>query len=259
MSKPISIISSVLGILFVLWLLASYLLVLVSAEMIYLPSNSKDLSYNIPVEVTQLLNSKNEKIEILTAAKDKRAENIILYLHGNVGRIPRLVEEMSQYGMVISPAYPGYSGSEGKPSTSGLYETVDLTMKWLVEQGITPAQITVIGHSMGGSTAIYAGSQYPDLKEVILVSTFYSMQAMCETKYSILCVLSGDVLNSSRMASNVKVKIRQFHHPKDQVVPYTQGKDLFNLIGSNDKQFYELNGDGPDYHNSFSIEELLKV
>jgi pimeloyl-ACP methyl ester carboxylesterase len=127
----------------------------------------------------------------------------------------------------------------------------------LVDQGITPAQITVIGHSMGGSTALYAASEYPDLKKLVLVGTFYSIQAMCETQFSILCVMTSGVLNSSNSAPLVQVKTRQFHNPNDQVVPYTQGKNLFNLIASKDKKFSDLSGSGPDFHNSFSVAEIL--
>jgi len=256
--KKITYFLVTLAILLILWLSAAYYLVTAKGDTIYVPESSKNLSYKVSTKTDFIKNKAGEKIEILTAQSQKPSSpEIFVYFHGNAGRSPRLIEEMSQFGTVISPAYPGFSGSEGKPSSDKIYETADLTMGWLVDQGITPAQITVIGHSMGGSTALYTAVQYPDLKKLILVGTFYSIQAMCETQFSILCVMTSNILNSSYYAPEVRVKVRQFHNPNDQTVPYNQGKSIFNLISSRDKKFTDLHGSGPDFHNSFSIAEIL--
>lgn len=256
--KKISYLLVTLAILIILWLSAAYYLVTAKGDSIYAPESSKNLSYKVPTKTDFVKNKAGEKIEILTASSLKpNSSEIYLYFHGNAGRIPRLIEEMSQFGTVISPAYPGFSNSEGKPSSDKIFETADLTMSWLVDQGITPAQITVIGHSMGGSAAIYTATEYPDLKKLILVGVYFSIQAMCETQFSILCVFTSSILNNSNYAPKVRVKVRQFHNPNDQTVPFTQGKNIFNLIPSKDKRFTELSGNGPDFHNSFSVAEIL--
>ena len=256
--KKITKLLIIIAVLLVLWLCAAYYLVAVKGDSIYVPELSKNLSYKVPIKTDYVKNKAGENIEILTTQSQKpNSAEIFLYFHGNGGRSPRLIEEMAKFGTVISPAYPGFSGSEGKPSSEKIYETADLTMAWLVDQGITPSQIIVIGHSMGGSAALYTASEYPDLKKMILVGAFYSIQAMCETQFSILCVMASNILNNSYYAPQIRVKVRQFHNPNDQTVPFSQGKNIFDLIPSKDKKFIELRGGGPDFHNNFSVAEIL--
>jgi pimeloyl-ACP methyl ester carboxylesterase len=152
-------------IILFLWLGGAFTLLVWKGDTIYLPQNSKNLTYKVPVDTSLVRNKFGENIEILTTSSNKSNQAIFLYLHGNVGRIPRIIEGLSEFGMVISPAYPGFSGSEGKPSTERLYDTVDTTFQWLISFGITPNQVTVIGHSMGGAVAVYAASEYPEISK----------------------------------------------------------------------------------------------
>jgi pimeloyl-ACP methyl ester carboxylesterase len=256
--KKLTLVLTTISILLVLWLSGAFILIVVKGDTIYQPDKGQAKEYKTPTQTEMVKNKFGENIEILTAQSQVASSEVFLYLHGNVGRIPRLIEEMSQFGLVVSPSYPGFGNSDGKPSTERLYDTVDTTMRWLVEKGITPNQVTVIGHSMGGAPAVYAGAEYPDLKKVILVSTFYSIQAMCEKDYYILCALSGGVLNSAAIAPEMTVKTRVFNSKNDKTVPYQQGKDLYNLIGSKDKKFTDLKDTNPDdYHSGFSVAEIL--
>lgn len=256
--KKLTIILTSVSILLVLWLSAAFTLIIVKGDSIYQPDKSQTKDYNVSIQTEMVANKFGEKIEILTAQSQIASSEVFLYLHGNVGRSPRLIEEMSQFGLVVSPTYPGFGNSEGKPNTERIYNTVDTVMFWLVEKGINPSQVTVIGHSMGGAAAAYAGAEYPDLKKVILVNTFYSIQAMCEKDYYILCALSGGVLNTATIAPKIMVKTRVFNSINDKTVPYQQGKDLFNLIGSKDKKFTDLKDvNTDDYHSGFSVAEIL--
>ena len=256
--KKLTFILVTTSVVLILWLSTAFILVIVKGDTIYQSSTSRNLTYKVPTNTEMVTNKFGEKIEILTAQSQTANREVLLYLHGNAGRIPKLVEEMSQFGLVVAPAYPGFSASEGRPTTERLYDTLDTTMKWLVGKGVTPSQITVVGHSMGGSVAVYAGTQYPDLKKVVLISTFYNIQSMCELQFKILCALSGGVLNTAKLAPEMTVKVRQFHSKNDKIVPYQQGKDLFNLIGSKDKKFTDLQDtNAGDYHGGFKIAEIL--
>ena len=244
--------------LLVLWLSLSFYLVTARVGDIFIPALSQNLSYKVETTTDTRLNKFGEKIEIRTAQSQIPSTEIFLYLHGNAGPMPSTVEGLSQFGTVISPAYPGFAGSSGIPTPDRLYDSVDVAMKYLLELGFDQSQITVVGHSLGGSAALYAGISYPKLKKIILVSTYYSIQSMCQINYYIFCILTGDVLNNSKLAPAMKVKVRQFHHPKDQTVPFKQGRDLFNLIGASDKKFTDLQTvkDG-DYHNGFTLAKIL--
>ncbi len=250
--KIIKIILIVLFVLVTLWLGASYYLFKQADTSVHVPQLSKNYDYGVNFTRNFVQNSAGQKIEILTIS-NQNTDQIIVYFHGNWGRLAYVLQRASAFGTIVSPAYPGYSQSEGSPNSDNVYETVDLTMKYLLDKGYKQEQIVVIGHSLGGSPAVYAATKYPHLKKVVVVNTFYSVQAMCQKDYSILCIFTGDYLNTSKLAPDTVAKIRHFHTPNDELIPFAQGKALFAKFGSKDKKFFEIGGT----HGEFPVEEVL--
>lgn len=239
------------------WLAMSYALFLISGKIIYKTSLSRDESYGFKFEQAFVKNQSGDDIELLWVpgpAVKGEGTKTFLYLHGNAGRLPHIIEGLSGYGSVLSPAYPGYSRSGGTPGTANINETVDLSMKYLRNMGIRDEDVVIIGHSLGGSPAVYAAAHYPNVDRVVLVNTFLSVEEMCWDLYHILCIFSGDIHNTAEMAPMARAAIRQFHNPNDAVVPFSQGEQLFGLLGSRDKKFHELSGT----HADFPVEEILK-
>lgn len=246
------------------WLGGSIYLRLAASDIIYQTSQSKNedhkakaLSGGLVFGRAYAPNSKGEKIEILVVRnyQNYKSDEVILYLHGSYGRLANILENAGRVATVFSPAYPGYSRSEGKPSEKNIYETADVAMEYLIYRcKYKPSQITVLGHSLGASAALHAAIRYPDLKKVVLINAFYSMQAMCQIRYSIFCVFTGDIFNLAEMAPLARAKIRQFHVLQDTYVPFEQGRKLFEKIGSQDKEFKAVNGT----HDNFDVAEALK-
>ncbi len=248
--------SSVLVVLLLLWLGVAAYIVNQAPKLTFDTAKSKNIDYGVDYTTVFRNNSKGEKIEIITVPQKPNVSNqkIVLYLHGNVGRLPYIMKDATDYGIVVSPAYPGYSGSEGIPTSENVYETLDITMKYLFDLGFYEDQITVLGHSMGASPAVYAAQKYPKLNKVIAVNTFYSMQKMCETKYSIFCVLGGNFLNTAKIAPEAKARINFFCNPNDNYVPTKQCRDLYEKIGSKDKKLFDISGT----HETFPVEEAFR-
>ncbi len=197
-------------------------------------------------------NKSGNKIDIVTLPK-KNSNEVILYLHSSYGRLTNILTVARRFATVVSPAFPGYAESEGKPSTRRIYETVDRTMEYLHDKGYRDDQIVVLGHSMGGAAAVYAAVRYPNLKKVVLVNTFYSIQKLCnEVRYG-FCLFTYDILNSGLIAPFAKAKIRQFHTKSDKVVPFEHGQKLFEKLGSTDKKFFEHSGT----HRFFNVTNVL--
>ena len=239
--SKLKIILGVPVILIILWLLAS----------LYLTSQSTALIFNNTVSWAPVPNF-GYKLEFLRDSKDRaisvwtfdnpNSNKVILYLHGNSGRINDFFVDLKKYGTVVSPAYPGYHESEGIPDTEGVYEAALLAYDNLVKnKGISPKNIIIMGHSMGGSPAVYVASQRPEAKKLMLINTFSSIKSMCERQYSILCGFTGDILNTSSYATKVTIPVRQFVYKGDLSVPPAEGKKLFqNFTASNDKIIVEL-------------------
>lgn len=254
--KLLIIIASVLTLLVLIWVGGCLYIVNAAPKLTFDTAKSKNNDYGITKGYGQtfIKNSVGEKVEVLIIPKPE-STNITVYFHGNIGRLGKIMREAGEVSTVISPAYPGYSESEGTATADKVYETVDLTMKYLFDQKYTQNQITVLGHSLGGSSAVYAATKYPNLKKVVLVNTFYSVQAMCEKQYSILCAFSGEFMNTAKIARDAKAKIVHFHNEKDEFIPHEQGVRLHKILGGGNKDKPLLNISGS--HREFPVKDAL--
>jgi esterase/lipase len=183
-------------------------------------------------------------------------DKVVLYLHGNAGRLPQFFPDLKLYGSVLSPAYPGYHESEGDPSPENALETTILAYDYLVNVKKVPEdKILIFGHSLGGSTATYLASQKPKAKKLIVVNTFSSVQSMCYNQYTIFCVFAGNTLNSAEYAKKVTIPVRQFVYKKDLTVPPEEGRKLFTYFKSEDKKLIEMD----EYtHSDFNVKKVLQ-
>jgi predicted esterase len=250
-SKIIQAIFSIILLLFVVWIGSAFLLSRTIERLYFNPEPSKNQDYNFQYLTDFIRNKEGKRIEILYNLDNDK--DIVLYLHGNTGRNSSVIEEILKNYNFVSPAYTGFSNSEGEVSANSIYEVVDLTIEWLKNQGIASNKIIVLGHSVGGSAALYASTKYSDLKNVILVNTFYSLQSECSRQFYLLCIFTQEILPSNVLGSDVKTQIRQFHTINDEKIPYSEGKKLFERIISPDKAFFDLTGN----HDNFSVDEVL--
>jgi len=251
-SKAFKIAIIILLSLSFLWVTASYYLYTQAVKIVYEPQYSKDLVYKVETTTEFTNNSAGEKLDLLFTKKAD-SDKYFLYLSGNVGRLPYIVEGLSEYQNLLSVAYPGYSLSQGAPNTDKVNEAAEIALKYLNDKGITNDKITVFGHSLGGSPSLYLASKHADLNKVIIVNTFYSMQKMCEIEYSILCVFASSIHPSNTYAKQAKAPIIHYHNPKDEKIPFAQGQELNKIIASQNS-FYEISGT----HGEFPVDEALR-
>jgi hypothetical protein len=172
------------------------------------------------------------------------SDNVILYLHGNAGRLEHFYDDLTVMGSVYSPAYPGYSESEGSPTMENVYETAMVSYNYLVNvKKIPENRIVIFGHSLGGSVATYLASKKEKAKRLVLVNTFSSIQSMCFRTANVLCGLTGGTFNSAENAKNVKTPVTQFAYKGDTTIPFAEGEKLFTYfkgVDEKDKKFVEL-------------------
>lgn len=243
---------SVITLLLVVWLGASYYLYTQASVIIYEYQRSKDVKFDIPSLEKQKLRLNTGEEITLQIVPNKTTNKYILYLHGTWGPLPLIANDLSKYANVAFVSYPGYEGSSGKSSTDLVNQSADKALNFLQNKGITNKQITVFGHSLGGSPALYLASKYADLNQVIIVNTFFSMQKMCELQYSALCVFAGDIHPSYKYARSAKSNVLHFHSPNDQDIPYKQGELLDKEINSKHK-FTQISGS----HGEPSVDEIM--
>ncbi len=253
MNKSVKRVLITLAVLTALWLGACYALLIISPKIINKTGQSKNVVFHLQPVQEFRTNKGGDSIDIDWIPNDT-AKITYIYLHGNIGRLTKVIDDLHPYGNICSPAYPGYSKSTGHPTTENTFETVDIVIKFLKEKNIDLKNVVVIGHSLGGAPAMYAAVHYPELKKVITVNTFYSMTKMCEDQYKILCIFSSSILNTASLAPDAKAPVLICHSEADNYIPFAQGEMLFKIVGSPQKEFRKINGT----HGEFNMNEILK-
>ncbi len=112
-----------------------------------------------------------------------RNRAVVIFLHGHGSNREQLTLDASLlvregYGALLFDAR-NCGQSEGTITTFGLLEVNDVrgAMTFLQPQPeVDPERIGVLGHSMGGATAIMAAAQIPGLRAVVSESTYASLE-----------------------------------------------------------------------------------
>ncbi|CAN5380445.1 alpha/beta hydrolase [soil metagenome] len=182
----------------------------------------------------------------------KPEDGATLYLHGNAGNLShrggvaeRWQREMNQAVLMID--YAGFGKSGGAPSEAGCVAAADAAYDWVVhERGVSPHQIMLYGGSLGGAIAVDLASRH-DHRVLILVNTFASIPDMASYLFP-YAPAGYFVRNKFDSMSKIPLCSRpifQVHRTGDGVVPFEQGKRLFDHAIAR-KLFITVQGDAHD-------------
>jgi len=163
---------------------------------------------------------------------------VLLYLHGNGGNIGTNLEHavrMRNLGAsVLIIDYRGYGRSTGRfPSESRVYEDAETAWQYLVrERNISPRDIMIYGHSLGGAIAIELASHHAEAAGLIAESTFTSIIDMARNEHA-YSWLPVDLLVRQKFASIAKVPLIKMpilfiHGTGDEIAPYRMSELLYN-------------------------------
>lgn len=162
----------------------------------------------------------------------------LLYLHGNGENISANLEKAQvfhQLGFsVLLIDYRGYGRSEGNfPSEAKVYQDVQVAGDYLLKhRGISPQDIFIYGHSLGGAIAIDLAVQNSEFAGLIVEGTFTSMRDMAKYrgKYDFLPLnlLLTQRFDSINKVTKLKIPLLLIHGTSDQAVPAAMSEALFN-------------------------------
>jgi fermentation-respiration switch protein FrsA (DUF1100 family) len=170
----------------------------------------------------------------------------ILLSHGNGGNISHRIEKiliLNALGIdVMIFDYRGYGMSEGSPSEKGLYKDIEAVYTYLVkEKKVSPDSIIGYGESLGGAVVIDLSSRH-EMGGIIIEDTFTSVRDMARKYFpfipSFLLKSSFDSLSG---ISSVRTPKLFFHSITDEIVPFEQGRRLYESA-SEPKWFVQLRG-----------------
>ena len=173
-----------------------------------------------------------------------------LWMHGNAGNISHRLDNISLIhdrlgvNMLIFD-YRGYGQSEGRPSEQGTYRDAEAALAYLRDlPGVNQERIVLFGRSLGAAVAVELAIR-ETVAGLILESAFTSVPAMAKAAYPFLPV--GPLLrtryDSLARIGRVSPPLLVLHSPEDEIVPYKQGRELYEAAPE-PKAFHTIAGGG---------------
>lgn len=204
------------------------------------------------------IGSTNDKIAavVLGPIHGKAA---IIYCHGNaedatsVGK--RFAEFVSEGYTVASVDYPGYGLSSGSPNESGCYKVVHRLYDWLqLERGFAAHEIFVVGYSIGTGVAVELASS-KKVAGLWLEAPFLSAPRIV-TRIRLLVV---DPFPSHSRINRINCPVVVVHGEDDRVIPFSQGKSLYERAQEPKSLIPIPGGDHTDFADVYGMVDYLDM
>jgi uncharacterized protein len=153
------------------------------------------------------------------------------------------------YGFLVAE-YRGYSGLPGKPTEAGLYADGRAAINALVAKGVKSENIILFGHSLGTGVAVQMAEEF-HVGGVVLLAPYTSIAEMAQVAYPYLPAkfLARDRFESEKKIRNIHAPVLIVNGTEDQVIPPSQGKQLYDLANV-PKEFHSIPGRG--HNDAFS-------
>jgi fermentation-respiration switch protein FrsA (DUF1100 family) len=171
-------------------------------------------------------------------ARAARPKGTVVFSHGNAGSLGHhlgFVMWLAEAGyQVFMYDYRGFGKSSGRLDRDGMVQDVKAAFRYVsTRKDVQGGKLISYGHSLGGakSVAALADTRPDGLKAIVIDGAFSSYQAMAKLVAGDLGLeLISDEGSPKDVISKItKTPLLVVHGRKDQIVPFSQGKELFDL------------------------------
>jgi hypothetical protein len=197
---------------------------------------------------------------------DKSAPTL-LFFHGNgeiVSDYDDLAPIYNQIGINFIPVdYRGYGRSSGSPSVSSMmqdcHDIFKFIIKWRKDNGLTGPFI-VMGRSLGSASALELASGYPDSIDGLIIESGFAHALPLLRLLGINTERLG--LNEDGFSNNEKIKNFKrptliIHSEFDQIIPFSDGKALYESSPAADKTFVKIPNADHNTIFAYGIREYM--
>lgn len=199
-----------------------------------------------------------------------KQDPILLFFHGN-GEIASDYDDLApmytQMGinfMVFD--YRGYGKSTGTPTVSHmmadcrtLFEKV---MKTLRDQGF-PGRVIIMGRSLGSASALEIASDFPDRIDALIIESGFAyimpLLSLLGLYRSVPGINEEAGPENSEKIKSIRVPTLVIHAEYDHIIPFSDGKTLYDNSAAEDKILLEIKG--ADHNTIFysGLEDYMRA
>jgi len=193
---------------------------------------------------------------------NQNSKKVLLYLHGNGENIStNLTQAYPFYQLGLSLFlidYRSYGNSKGKfPTEKQVYEDAQKAWHYLtIEKQISPDQIIVFGHSLGGAIAIELATRHPEISALIIEGSFTSLIDMANYqgygKFFPIKLLINQKFNSLEKVKTLKMPILFTHGTADDIIPDQMSRKLYDQAQGKKELLLIPEG---NHHDIFKMDE----
>lgn len=189
---------------------------------------------------------------------------VVLVSHGNGGNISHrlsLYDLLHRLGAhVLAYDYRGFGQSEGTPSEHGTYLDAEAALAWLGTRGFTANQVVAHGESLGGGIASELARRHPNLRGLILRSTFTSTVELGAELFPWLPVrwIARYRYDTRGRLPSIRVPVLILHSHEDTLIPFRHAEANFAAANA-PKWLKEIRGDHNDQPDASPEEYAAAV
>ena len=208
-------------------------------NLLYHPSENNYQGDKIQFDYDEIFIEVDEEIKLkswIIENNFKKYKTLVIF-HGNAGDLSNRIYKLNElYKLdinILLISWRGFSGNKGSPTEQNLYKDAEAAIKWLNEKNINNNQIILYGESLGSGVAVELGKKN-NFSSIILESPFTSIENSAKIYYPYLPVrlLLKDRYDSISKIKMINTPILIMHGEKDDVVPISMGKELFEKANS---------------------------
>ena len=187
--------------------------------------------------------------------KAENPKGVLLYFHGNRGNLVRwgkISSYFTKYNLdVFVMDYRSYGKSKGKFNENSMYNDAQVCYDYLKER-YSENRISIYGRSLGCTFAVRTAVDN-NPKQLILEAPFYNLTDAVRYHYPLLPFkfLLKYKFNTNMYISKVGCKTTIFHGTKDDVVPFSSGKKLYDESNLSQTSFIRI--EEGTHHNLFDF------
>ena len=232
-------------------------------NLLYHPSENNYQNDKIQFNYDEIFISVDEEIQLKSwiIKKDLKKFKTLVIFHGNAGHLSNRIYKLNElYKLdinILLISWRGFSGNKGSPTENNLYTDAKAAIKWLNEEGVSNNQIILYGESLGSGVAVEVGKEN-NFNSIILESPFTSIENSAKIYYPYLPVrlILKDRYDSISKIKIINIPILVMHGEKDEVVPFSMGKELFEKANSPKQSYFTPDDDHMMEFNSSLLKNI---